>query len=484
MARGLDPPAAAADLGAKAARWSDDAVVYEIYPRSFQDSDGDGIGDLPGIRSRLPYLEWLGVDAIWLTPIYASPLADYGYDVTDHKAIAPEYGTDHDFDLLIADAHDRGIRVVLDLVVSHTSIEHPWFRERPDFYVWADGPEPPNNWRASFGGPAWSRDPSSGRLYLHSFYVEQPDLNWRNPEVREAMADVVRHWVGRGADGFRVDAVDRMVKDAELRDDPPSDVLFPLPMLEELRRLDLIHSRDAPEIDIALTALREAAGDAPLIGEVYLPVGRVMPYLDYFDSVFGFDLLHADWDAEQLAGAIERSSAAGGVSWVTSNHDFPRVATRWGEENVRAAAVLLLTLGGSAFIYQGEEIGMIDGPEADPPLDRYGRDGCRRPDAVGPLGRGRVQQRPPVVGAGRPRDSQRRRGGGRRGLGPEPVPAPDRTAPGARGAAAAGRGAAGDARLRSWRPPDRDQPRRRARDDAGPRGGRSCGSRPPPAPRG
>ena len=378
MAPGLDPAAAAAaDAGARC--WSDGAVVYEIYPRSFQDGDGDGIGDLAGIRSRLPYLEWLGVDAIWLAPIYASPLADYGYDVSDHKEIAPEYGTDLDFDLLVADAHDRGLRIVLDLVVSHTSIEHRWFRERPDFYVWADGPEPPNNWRASFGGPAWSRDPASGRLYLHSFYVEQPDLNWRNPEVREAMADVVRHWVGRGADGFRVDAVDRMVKDAELRDDPPSDDLFPLPMPEELRRLDLIHSRDAPEIDIALTALREAAGDAPLIGEVYLPVGRVMPYLDYFDSVFGFDLLHADWDAEQLAGAIDRSSAAGGISWVTSNHDFPRVATRWGEENVRAAAVLLLTLGNSAFVYQGEEIGMIDGPEADPPLDRYGRDGCRRP---------------------------------------------------------------------------------------------------------
>ena len=374
MAPGLDPAAAA---GAR--RWSDGAVVYEIYPRSFQDGDGDGIGDLAGIRSRLPYLEWLGVDAIWLAPIYASPLADYGYDVSDHKEIAPEYGTDLDFDLLVADAHDRGLRIVLDLVVSHTSIEHRWFRERPDFYVWAEGPEPPNNWRASFGGPAWSRDPASGRLYLHSFYAEQPDLNWRNPEVREAMADVVRHWVGRGADGFRVDAVERMVKDAELRDDPPPDDLFPLPMPEELRRLDLIHSRDSPEIGVALAALREAAGDAPLIGEVYLPVDRVIPYLDHLDAVFGFDLLHADWDADQLAAAIDRSSAAGAVSWVTSNHDFPRVATRWGEENARAAAVLLLTLGNSAFVYQGEEIGMVDGPPADPPLDRYGRDGCRRP---------------------------------------------------------------------------------------------------------
>ncbi|MFN8113781.1 MAG: alpha-amylase family glycosyl hydrolase [Solirubrobacterales bacterium] len=371
MARGLGPGASA--------NWPGGAVVYEIYPRSFQDGDGDGIGDLPGIRSRLPYLEWLGVDAIWLAPIYASPLADYGYDVSDHTAIAPEFGTEGDFDLLVADAHDRGIRVVLDLVVSHTSIEHPWFRDRPDFYVLADGPEPPNNWLASFGGPAWSPDPVSGRLYLHSFYPEQPDLDWRNPDVREAMAAVVRHWVGRGVDGFRIDAVDRMVKDAALRDDPPAEAPFPLPMPEELRHLDLIHSRDSPDMGIALATLREAAGDVPLIGEVYLPVARILPYLDYLDGAFAFDLLHAEWDAEQLGLAIERSSAAAGVAWVTSNHDFPRVATRWGEENARAAAVLLLTLGGTAFVYQGEELGMVDGEPGEHPRDRFGRDGCRRP---------------------------------------------------------------------------------------------------------
>ena len=359
--------------------WSDSAVVYEIYPRSFQDSDGDGIGDLAGITGRLEYLEWLGVDAIWLAPIYASPLADFGYDVSDHESVAREYGTLSDFDDLVAAAHDRGIRVVLDLVVSHTSIEHRWFRERPDFYVWADGPEPPNNWRASFGGPAWSRDPISGRLYLHSFYAEQPDLDWRNPELREAMAGVVRFWTDRGVDGFRVDAVDRMVKDAALRDDPPAAEPFPLPMDPEVRKLDLIHSRDSPEIGLALAALREAAGDRPLIGEVYLPVARVIPYLDYFDAVFAFDLLHSGWRADEIGPAIDRSNEAGRVAWVTSNHDFPRVSSRWGPENVRAAAVLLLTLGGSAFIYQGEEIGMIDGEPTQPHLDRFGRDGCRRP---------------------------------------------------------------------------------------------------------
>jgi len=359
--------------------WWDSAVVYEIYPRSFQDSNGDGVGDLPGIASRLPYLEWLGVDAVWLAPIYASPLADFGYDVSDHTAVAPEYGTLADLDALLEDAHGRGIRVLLDLVVSHTSIEHPWFRDRPDFYVWADGPEPPNNWIASFGGPAWSRDPRSGRLYLHSFYPEQPDLDWRNPELREAMAGVVRFWRERGVDGFRVDAVDRMVKDLALRDDPVTSEPFPLPLHADLTGLDLIHSRDAPEIGVALGTLREAAGEAPLIGEVYLPVERVIPYLDSFDAVFGFELLHAEWDAEQLAAAIVRSQSAGAIAWVTSNHDFPRVATRWGERNARAAAVLLLTLGGSAFVYMGEEIGMADGPGGDPPLDRFDRDRCRHP---------------------------------------------------------------------------------------------------------
>jgi alpha-glucosidase len=359
--------------------WSQGAVVYEIYPRSFQDSDGDGVGDLVGIASRLPYLQWLGIDAIWLAPIYASPLADYGYDVRDHTAIAPEYGTLGDFDALLVEAHERDIRVVLDLVVSHTSIQHPWFRERPDFYVWADGPEPPNNWRASFGGAAWSRDDRDGRLYLHSFYAEQPDLDWRNPAVREAMSAVVRFWAERGVDGFRIDAVDRMVKDAGLRDDPPAQQPFPLPIDPEVGKLDLIHSRDAPDISIAVAALREAAGDLALIGEVYLPVDRVIPYLEHLDAAFAFELLHSRWHAAEVAAVIERSSDAGRVAWVTSNHDFPRVATRWGEENVRAAAVLLMTLGGMAFVYQGEEIGMFDGGETEAPRDRFGRDACRSP---------------------------------------------------------------------------------------------------------
>ena len=359
--------------------WWENALVYEIYPRSFQDSDGDGIGDLAGIAARLGYLEWLGVDAIWLTPIYASPLADFGYDVSDHKTIAPEFGTDADFDRLVADAHERGIRVMMDLVASHTSIEHPWFREHPDRYVWADGPEPPNNWTASFGGPAWSRDERSGRLYLHSFFPEQPDLDWRNPDVRRAMGEVVRYWRARGVDGFRIDAVDRIMKDAELRDDPPSETPFPLPLHPGAPMLSLVHSRDDPDIGLALAELREAAGEAPLIGEVYLPAERVGRYLGHLDRVFAFDLLHAPWEAERIAAAIAASESVPELAWVTSNHDFSRVASRWGPQNVRAAAILLCTLPGCAFLYQGEEIGMADGPGVSPPLDRFGRDPFRHP---------------------------------------------------------------------------------------------------------
>ena len=178
-------------MGADRAQWWRDAVVYQIYPRSFQDSDGDGVGDLPGIASRLDHLEWLGVDALWLSPIFPSPGADLGYDVSDYVEVDPLFGSLADLDALIAESHRRGLRVLLDLVASHTSIEHPWFREHPDWYVWADGDEPPNNWLASFGGSAWSRDERTGRWYLHSFYPEQPDLDWRNPEVREAIAGVV-----------------------------------------------------------------------------------------------------------------------------------------------------------------------------------------------------------------------------------------------------------------------------------------------------
>ena len=358
--------------------WLDSALIYQVYPRSFRDSDGDGIGDLAGITGCLEHLSWLGADAVWLSPIYPSPLADYGYDVSDHAAIAPEYGTEADFEAFVARAHELGLRVLLDLVVGHTSILHPWFREHPDRYIWSERGRP-NNWAASFGGPAWSLDEPTGRWYLHSFFAEQPDLDWRNPELREAMAGVVTHWIERGVDGFRVDAADRMIKDAELRDDPPSETPFPLPMHPDVQMLDLIHSRDDPEIVVALETLREAAGESALIGEVYLPGERIGRYLEHLDRAFAFDLLHAPWEPEAIRAALEPTAITPNLAWVTSNHDFSRVASRWGEENARAAALLLLTLPGCAFIYQGEEIGMLDGPEPERPLDRFGRDPFRTP---------------------------------------------------------------------------------------------------------
>lgn len=197
--------------------WWRDAVVYQVYPRSFQDSDGDGVGDLRGIAHRLDHLVDLGVDALWLSPIYPSPLADFGYDLTDHTAVDPTFGTLADLDRLVAEAHARGLRLLMDFVPCHTSIEHPWFGEHPDRYIWADGGArggPPNNWRSAFGGPAWTFDERRGRWYLHSFYPEQPDLDWRNPDVVEAMQAVIGFWVDRGVDGFRLDAIEQLVKDA------------------------------------------------------------------------------------------------------------------------------------------------------------------------------------------------------------------------------------------------------------------------------
>ena len=355
-----------------------DAVVYQVYPRSFQDEDGDGIGDLRGIRSRLDHLAWLGVDALWLSPIYPSPLADFGYDIADYEAVDPVYGSLDDFDELAAAAHERGLGLLMDVVPCHTSIEHPWFREHPDWYVWA---ERPNNWLAAFGGSAWSFDERRGKYYLHSFYPEQPDLDWRNPEVVEAMQGMLRFWVERGADGFRIDALDHLLKDPQLRDDPPATEPPLLPAHAESGSLSGLYSRNAPDIGSAVAQIRAAVADGFLVGEIYLPSALWEPYLDHLDAAFAFELFHAPWDATALRSAIEGTVAAAGsrAAWVLSNHDFPRMATRFGPENVRVAAMMLLTLPGTAFIYQGDEIGMDDGPGHDPPFDRAGRDAYRHP---------------------------------------------------------------------------------------------------------
>jgi alpha-glucosidase len=359
--------------------WWDNAVIYQVYPRSYQDSDGDGIGDLAGITARLGHVASLGADAVWLSPVYPSPMADSGYDVSDYVGIDPSYGSLEDFDALVDEARRLGLRLLMDLVPCHTSIEHPWFREHPDWYIQADGDRPPNNWRATFGGPAWSRDEQSGRWYLHSFYPEQPDLDWRNPELVAAMQDVVRFWLDRGVDGFRVDAVDRLLKDRRLRDDPVADTPFALPLQGEYAKLEHRYSSDVPDVERGLADLRAAAGDRLLVGEAYLPTRALARYLRHLDLVFCFELLFAPPQADALRRAVAPALELGRAAWVLSNHDFGRAATRFGPGRERLAALLLLTLPGTAFVYQGEEIGLLEGPGGDPPVDRAGRDPARHP---------------------------------------------------------------------------------------------------------
>jgi alpha-glucosidase len=390
-------------------RWWEGAVIYQVYPRSFADANGDGIGDLAGIRARLDHLRGtdasLGVDAIWLSPIYPSPLHDFGYDVSDYTDVAAEFGTLADLDALITACHERDLRLFMDLVPSHTSVEHPWFIEsrssrsspRRDWYLWADAPRhggPPSNWTAVFDGPAWEWDPASGQFYLHTFYPEQPDLNWRNPEVAQAMADVMRFWFRRGVDGFRVDAIFAAMKDELLRDNPPDRRPAAIPGLGSGGGQDPLWSLNRPEIHDVIRHLRRVADEFPgrvLVGEAYLPVEELAGYLghgadDEFHLAFNFELLLSPWEHQDLMLAVERSEALhpAGVwpTYALSNHDQSRHASRWGPEHARAAAFLLLTLRGVAVLYAGEEIGMLDADRSilpDPPFDRAGRDGVRTP---------------------------------------------------------------------------------------------------------
>jgi alpha-glucosidase len=304
--------------------------------------------------------------------------------VADYESVDPVFGTLDDFAALTADARARGIRLLLDFVPCHTSIEHPWFREHPDRYIWADGRDggPPNNWVAAFGGSAWTYHEQRGQWYLHSFYPEQPDLNWRNEDTVNAMQDVLSLWTARGADGFRIDAIDRLMKDPELRDDPPRTEPFPFPLTPEEERLALTNSRNGPGTAEALAKIRAAVGDAFLVGEVYLPSAQVGPYLDHLDRFFVFDLLFAEWEPRALRAAIEQALAAArregtAPAWVLSNHDFGWLASRYGARNAETALTLLLTLPGTAFLYQGDEIGMENGPDAGG--DRFGRDSYRVP---------------------------------------------------------------------------------------------------------
>lgn len=361
----------------------DVGVVYQVYPRSFQDSGDGGEGDLRGILARLDHVAGLGADALWSSPINRSPFADGGYDVSDYEAVDPRFGTLADLDAVIAGAHARGMRFLLDLVPCHTSIEHPWFADHPERYIWSPADGPANNWIASFGGSTWSPDPHGRGWYLHSFYPQQPDLDWRHPDVAAAFADVLGFWRARGVDGFRLDAIDRLLKDRALRDEPPAAAPPRLPENPELDRFAHTRTRDQPDVGEALARIRAGAGaDAFLVGEAYVPSDRMGPYLEQLDRTFCFELLGADWRPDALREAIVRAPAR--TAWILSNHDHHRLPDRVGAANARAAALLLLTLPGTAVVYQGDELGMADGPGRTPPAepdDRFGRDPFRHPMA-------------------------------------------------------------------------------------------------------
>jgi alpha-glucosidase len=362
-------------------------VIYQVYIRSFRDASGDGIGDLRGLIGQLDHLCWLGVDGLWLSPIFKSPQADLGYDVSDYEDIDPLFGSVADVDLLLTEAHKRNLIVLLDIVLCHTSIEHRWFLERKDWYVRYHGEVPPNNWISAFGGSAWSRDGLADCWYLHNFYPEQPQLDWRNPDVYAAMLAVLRFWLDRGVDGFRLDAVQYLFVDALLRDEPPSR--YPRQtgtVHRDYAALDHVYTMDLPEVFPALARLRGDLPDALLIAEVWKEVQDLAPYADAVGLVFCFSLLFTAPTAQDVGAVLAASARSAGLAWALSNHDFSRLATRWGREFVRLAATLLLTLPGAAFIYQGDEIGMADGPGASKPVDRLGRDAFRHPIQWTPSG--------------------------------------------------------------------------------------------------
>jgi alpha-glucosidase len=370
--------------------WWQDAVVYQVYPRSFADANGDGIGDLPGLRSRLDHLKWLGVDALWLSPFYPSPMADFGYDVSDYRDVDPVFGTLQEFDALVRDAHARGIRVLVDWVPNHTSSEHPWFREsrrsrkspKREWYVWRDGRDerPPNNWRSAFGGPAWTWDEETAQWYLHLFLPEQPDLNWSNPAVVAEMHDVLRFWLKHDVDGFRVDVVHLIGKDPLLPDQQPE--------LEEIGRFRVHDDPKTHELIRGIRfVLKEFGDDRILVGEVSLrDTLRISAYYGAGEGLqlaFNFLSLDAPWSAADwraLVSVVGRDLGVGAwPTWVLSNHDNSRHRTRYGgsEDVARAAAVLLLGLRGTPFLFQGEELGLGDAVAYG--RDPGGRDPCRAP---------------------------------------------------------------------------------------------------------
>ena len=399
-------------MGASA--WWRNGVIYQIYPRSFRDSNRDGIGDLRGIIDRLDYLQWLGVDAIWLNPITVSPDADVGYDVADYCGVQPVLGDLNTVDELLADAAKRDIKVVLDIVPNHSSDRHPWFidarasrtsRHR-DWYVWADAKpdgSPPNNWLSAFGGPAWTLDEKTGQYYLHNFLPQQPDLNWWNPAVRDAFDDIYRFWFDRGVAGFRIDVAHGIVKDRELRDNPVATPDDPPHVRAHGQRT--IYNVERPEVHDVLRRWRALANtyDPPriLLGETYVrdvkTMGRFYGTGDELHLAFNFTYLHAPFQARALAQVVAESERVipdvGWPVWTVSNHDVSRVMSRWcggDERKLRCALLSLLTLRGTPVLYYGDEIGMPDTPIGKEDLqDPLGK-------RYWPLPRGRDPERTPM----------------------------------------------------------------------------------------
>ena len=399
--------------------WWRGAVIYQVYPRSFRDSDGDGIGDLPGIVARLDYIASLGVDAIWVSPFFKSPMADFGYDIADFRDVDPLFGTLQDFDTLLAQAHARGLKVMIDQVPSHCSIEHPWFAEsrqshdnpKADWFVWADAKpdgSPPNNWLSIFGGVAWTWDPRRCQYYLHNFLSSQPQLNFHNPDVVAAQLDNLRFWLDRGVDGFRLDSINFPFHDAQLRDNPAKPV--------ELRQgrgfspdnpyafQYHTYNNTRPENVAFLEGVRglmDGYADVAALGEVSSDdsLATMAEYVrpNRLHMGYSFELLTDDGSAAHIRKTVEALEAQlqeGWPCWAISNHDVQRAVTRWGDGNpddahARQLVALVCSLRGSVCLYQGEELGL---PEADVPFealqDPYGkafwpkfkgRDGCRTP---------------------------------------------------------------------------------------------------------
>ncbi|MEN8113547.1 MAG: alpha-amylase family glycosyl hydrolase [Actinomycetota bacterium] len=393
--------------------WWKTAVVYQIYPRSFRDTTGNGVGDLNGITDRLDYLaDTLGIDAIWVSPFYRSPMADFGYDVADYTDVDPLFGTLTDFDRLLTEAHRRGLKVIIDWVPNHTSDQHAWFTEsrssrtspKRDWYVWRDAKPDgslPNNWQAVFGGPAWEYDEHTDQHYLHSFLPQQPDLNWRNPEVVEAMHDTLRFWLDRGVDGFRIDVAHFIMKHPDLADNPPAPPPADEADFKEMGDYDEwshINDKGHPDVHEAFRGIRRVLDEYDerfAVGEIHIfDWDEWAAYYGDGDELhmpFNFSLIWAEWTADAIRRRIQGLEAAipphGWPNYVLGNHDEQRLATRYADRNVAAATVLLLTLRGQPTLYYGDELGL---PETRVPAeleqDPWGlrvpgmsRDGSRTP---------------------------------------------------------------------------------------------------------